>query len=89
MPAQSSGGKANIDPNTGMRLKPGQKLDGERIIGYSQPVITDPTSQIVLGPGLEVTLHTYEGLDNQWRHIGDYDFVAKVQETGPAGFIYD
>jgi len=91
LPAQCSGGKANIDPNTGMRLKPGQKLgdQGERIIGYTPPVITDPTSQIVLGPGLEVTLHTYEGLDNQWRHIGDYDFVAKVQETGPAGFIFD
>ncbi|MBS2010128.1 MAG: OmpA family protein [Cyanobacteria bacterium SZAS TMP-1] len=91
LPGMASGGKMNIDPNTGMKLKPGQHPggEGERILGYKPPVITDPTSQIVLGPGLEVTLHTYEGLDNQWRHIGDYDFVAKVQETGPAGFIYD
>src|SRR5262249_13544053 len=86
----ASGGRPQIDPDTGMRVKKGEiPADGERIVGYKPPVITDPTSQIVLGPGLEVTLHTWEGLDNQWRHIGDYDFVAKVEETGPAGFIFN
>jgi outer membrane protein OmpA-like peptidoglycan-associated protein len=90
-PSFASGGRVPIDPNTGMKLKPGEKLEDNapRIVGYTAPVITDPTTQIVLGPGLEVTLHTYEGLDNQWRHIGDYDFVAKIEETGPAGFIFD
>jgi outer membrane protein OmpA-like peptidoglycan-associated protein len=90
-PTFASGGRVPIDPDTGMKLKPGEKPGGteERIVGYRAPVITDPTSQIVLGPGLEVTLHTYDGLDNQWRHIGDYDFVARIEETGPAGFIFD
>ncbi|MBU6450626.1 MAG: OmpA family protein [Cyanobacteria bacterium REEB67] len=87
-PVAASGGRPAIDPSTGMRLKAGQAVVGDKVT-YTPPVITDPTSQIVLGPGLEVTLHTYEGLDNQWRHIGDYDFVAKVEETGPNGFIFD
>lgn len=51
--------------------------------------VTDPTNQVVFAPGLEVLFHIYEGLDTQWRLIGDYDFLARVEEDGPEGFIYE
>lgn len=51
--------------------------------------ITDPTTQVQFAPGLEVIFHIYEGLDNQWRHVGDYDFTARVEETSGAGYIYE
>lgn len=57
--------------------------------GVDKSKITDPTTQMVFGPGLEVLFHIYEGLDTQWRLIGDYDFLARVEEAGPEGFIYE
>jgi outer membrane protein OmpA-like peptidoglycan-associated protein len=84
----ASGGRPRIDPATGMRVEANKVALPEKIT-YKPPVITDPTTQIVLGPGMEVTVHTYEGLDNQWRQIGDYDMVAKVEETGPNGYIFN
>ncbi len=52
-------------------------------------VITDPTTQVVLAPGLEVTFHIFDGLDTQWKLVGNYDFVARIEEAGRDGFIYD
>ncbi len=52
-------------------------------------VITDPTTQVVLAPGLEVTFHIFDGLDTQWRLVGNYDFVARIEEAGRDGFIYE
>lgn len=49
----------------------------------------DPTDSLRLVPGLTVTFHIYEGLDSKWHEIGDYDFVARIEEAGKEGFIYD
>jgi outer membrane protein OmpA-like peptidoglycan-associated protein len=54
-----------------------------------KPVITDPTTQVVLAPGLVVTFHVFDGLDTQWRLVGNYDFVARIEEAGKDGFIYE
>lgn len=52
-------------------------------------IISDPTTQVVLAPGLEVTFHIFDGLDTQWQLVGNYDFVARIEEAGRDGFIYD
>lgn len=49
----------------------------------------DVTDSLRLVQGLTVTFHIYEGLDSKWHEIGDYDFVARIEEAGKDGFIYD
>lgn len=51
--------------------------------------ITDPTTQVVFAPGLEVTFHIFDGLDTQWRLVGNYDFMARIEESGRDGYIYE
>jgi hypothetical protein len=51
--------------------------------------ITDPTTPVVFAPGLEVTFHIFDGLDTQWKLVGNYDFMARIEESGREGYIYE
>lgn len=72
--------------------KPSSEAGKIRAPKAQQPAVkkvVDPTGQVKFAPGLEFIFHIYDGLDTRWQPVGDYDFVARLEEASNDGYTYD
>jgi outer membrane protein OmpA-like peptidoglycan-associated protein len=72
--------------------KPSSEVGKIQALKVQKPAVkkvVDPTSQVKFAPGLEFIFHIYDGLDTRWQPVGDYDFVARLEEASNDGYIYD